>query len=135
MSVPSVPNETSVYPKPPPSRDTDRSDAGLPLAFPDGRSSECSMSPPPSRQTLPDSVIDKMFASASELNPALGTFAELPDQALLNVLRTLDECSSDNIKEAVERQLATRERLKFLLTPRGARFQTYGITFTLTLTY
>ena len=123
MSVPSVPNEASVYPKPPPSRDTDRSDAGLPLAFPDGRSptgSECSMSPPPSRQTLPDSVIDKMFASASELNPALGTFAELPDQALLNVLRTLDEGSSDNIKEAVERQLATRERLKFLLTPRGA---------------
>jgi hypothetical protein len=76
-------------------------------------------SPPPSRETLPDGLIDEMFAIASKANPALGTIKDLPDQALLTVLLTLAP-TSDNAKEAVERQVATRERLKLQLTPEGA---------------
>eukprot|EP01043_Picozoa_sp_COSAG02_P006830 COSAG02_NODE_198_length_29564_cov_12.279009_29_plen_378_part_00 len=106
-----VPDKALVYPTPPPSREVDQSGASPNVVAYD--------KPPPSRQTLPDSVIDEMFAIASKNNPALGTFAELPDQALLNVLLTLAQ-TSDNVKEAIERQLATRERLKLLLPAEGA---------------
>lgn len=109
--LPAVPDKAPVYPTPPSSRDEKRGGTG-----PEGAAFE---TPPPSRETLPDTVIDEMFAIASKNNPALSTFAELPDQALLNVLLTLAQ-TNDNAKEAVERQLATRERLKLLLTPEGA---------------
>ena len=107
----SVPDKPPVYPTPPPSREADQSGAGSNVEVYD--------TVPPSRQTLPDSVIDEMWAIASKTNPALATFGELADQALLNVLLTLAQ-TSDNVKEAIERQLATRERLKLMLSAEGA---------------
>ncbi len=111
MSMASVPDKPPVYPTPPPSREVEQGGAGSNVGVYDEL--------PPSRQTLPDSVIDEMFAIASKTNPALATFGELPDQALLNVLLAPAQ-ASDHVKEAIERQLATRERLKLMLSAEGA---------------
>ena len=131
-----APDKERVYPTPPPSRDGLASRGGTSVSARPGSVPYRTL--PPSRETLPDLLIDELFAKACHENPAIPGIAELPDQALLNVLLNPATLVVDGAKEACERELASRVSLTLprlrpagaeaILTcvecPRGARFVT-----------
>jgi hypothetical protein len=106
-----------MYPTPPPSREQLPSRGGTSVGARPG--SVPYPTPPPSRETLPDSIIDELWQKTLAENPGIPGIADLPDQALINVLLS-HAATSDAVKEACERQLASRVSLKLRLTPAGA---------------
>ena len=88
-----------------------------------------------SKDDLPFNLLDDMFEAASQANPPLASIAELPDNALVNMLLS-PAMADDNVREACERQLAQRESLRLPMlsvagagalsatvsSPRGSRF-------------